>query len=166
MGFFFFFFLDKCLIVFPVMCTSRGRHDDGFSADGVFCTANRGADWAGKMPDETWGQPLTCCITFTEDCILTYYRLKLYMNSMFLFVQTIYMNLLTLSFTSLSWKDTTNCHRTASMVCWTLLRQVAHSMQQMFNRGLDFYFFYFFLSFHVTFLGDYAGGILYFCCCP
>ncbi|XP_073338738.1 exportin-5 isoform X1 [Pagrus major] len=38
--------------------------------------------------------------------------------------ENIYMNLLTLSFTSLSWKDTTNCHRTASMVCWTLLRQV------------------------------------------
>uniref|UniRef100_A0AAQ4NWE2 Exportin-5 n=1 Tax=Gasterosteus aculeatus aculeatus TaxID=481459 RepID=A0AAQ4NWE2_GASAC len=39
--------------------------------------------------------------------------------------ENIYMTLLTLSFTSLSWKDTTNCHRTASMVCWTLLRQVA-----------------------------------------
>ncbi|XP_039995576.1 exportin-5 isoform X2 [Xiphias gladius] len=38
--------------------------------------------------------------------------------------ESIYMSLLTLSFTSLSWKDTTNCHRTASMVCWTLLRQV------------------------------------------
>ncbi|AWP13965.1 putative exportin-5 [Scophthalmus maximus] len=38
--------------------------------------------------------------------------------------ENIYMSLLTLSFTSLSWKDTTNCHRTASMVCWTLLRQV------------------------------------------
>uniref|UniRef100_A0A665TXG6 Exportin 5 n=1 Tax=Echeneis naucrates TaxID=173247 RepID=A0A665TXG6_ECHNA len=38
--------------------------------------------------------------------------------------ETIYMSLLTLSFTSLSWKDTTNCHRTASIVCWTLLRQV------------------------------------------
>uniref|UniRef100_A0A674PND2 Exportin 5 n=1 Tax=Takifugu rubripes TaxID=31033 RepID=A0A674PND2_TAKRU len=36
----------------------------------------------------------------------------------------IYMTLLTLSFTSLSWKDTTNCHRTASMVCWALLQQV------------------------------------------
>ncbi|KAF3708207.1 Exportin-5 [Channa argus] len=36
----------------------------------------------------------------------------------------IYMSLLTLSFTSLSWKDTSNCHRTASIVCWTLLRQV------------------------------------------
>uniref|UniRef100_A0A3B3BCX0 Exportin-5 C-terminal domain-containing protein n=1 Tax=Oryzias melastigma TaxID=30732 RepID=A0A3B3BCX0_ORYME len=35
------------------------------------------------------------------------------------------MLLLTLSFTSLSWKDTANCHRTASMVCWTLLKQVA-----------------------------------------
>ncbi|XP_036978586.1 exportin-5 isoform X1 [Acanthopagrus latus] len=42
--------------------------------------------------------------------------------------ENIYMTLLTLSFTSLSWKDTTNCHRTASMVCWTLLRQVAQSM--------------------------------------
>ncbi|XP_028279678.1 exportin-5 [Parambassis ranga] len=39
--------------------------------------------------------------------------------------ENIYMSLLTLSFTSLSWKDTTNCHRTASIVCWTLLRQVA-----------------------------------------
>ncbi|CAJ1067387.1 exportin-5 [Xyrichtys novacula] len=38
--------------------------------------------------------------------------------------ENIYMTLLTLSFTSLSWKDTTNCHRTASMVCWTLLQQV------------------------------------------
>ncbi|XP_055358363.1 exportin-5 [Betta splendens] len=41
--------------------------------------------------------------------------------------ENIYMSLLTLSFTSLSWKDTSNCHRTASMVCWTLLRQVADS---------------------------------------
>uniref|UniRef100_A0A8C8I9U2 Exportin-5 n=1 Tax=Oncorhynchus tshawytscha TaxID=74940 RepID=A0A8C8I9U2_ONCTS len=39
-------------------------------------------------------------------------------------LQDIYMTLLTISFTSLSWKDTSNCHRTASMVCWTLLRQV------------------------------------------
>uniref|UniRef100_A0A673BPB9 Exportin-5 n=1 Tax=Sphaeramia orbicularis TaxID=375764 RepID=A0A673BPB9_9TELE len=38
--------------------------------------------------------------------------------------ENIYMTLLTLSFTSVSWKDTTNCHRTASVVCWTLLRQV------------------------------------------
>ncbi|XP_038148996.1 exportin-5 [Cyprinodon tularosa] len=38
--------------------------------------------------------------------------------------EDVYMSLLTLSFTSLSWKDTTNCHRTASMVCWNLLRQV------------------------------------------
>lgn len=37
------------------------------------------------------------------------------------------MTLLTLSFTSLSWKDTTNCHRTASMVCWALLQQVEAS---------------------------------------
>ncbi|XP_023819052.1 exportin-5 isoform X1 [Oryzias latipes] len=39
--------------------------------------------------------------------------------------EDICMLLLTLSFTSLSWKDATNCNRTASMVCWTLLRQVA-----------------------------------------
>ncbi|XP_014843037.1 PREDICTED: exportin-5 [Poecilia mexicana] len=38
--------------------------------------------------------------------------------------ESVYMSLLTLSFTSLSWKDTTNCHRTASMVCWNLLRPV------------------------------------------
>ncbi|KAM9365594.1 exportin-5 isoform 1-T2 [Pholidichthys leucotaenia] len=38
--------------------------------------------------------------------------------------EDIFMSLLTISFTSLSWKDTTSCHRTASMVCWTLLRQV------------------------------------------
>uniref|UniRef100_A0A3Q3ET71 Exportin-5 n=1 Tax=Labrus bergylta TaxID=56723 RepID=A0A3Q3ET71_9LABR len=38
--------------------------------------------------------------------------------------ENIYMNLLTLSFTSLSWKDTTNCRRTASIICWTLLQQV------------------------------------------
>ncbi|XP_072247044.1 exportin-5 [Leuresthes tenuis] len=38
--------------------------------------------------------------------------------------ENIYMSLLTLSFTSLAWKDASNCHRTASMVCWTLLRQV------------------------------------------
>lgn len=41
-----------------------------------------------------------------------------------LFPQNIYMSLLTLSYNSLSWKDTTNCHRTASMICWALLRQV------------------------------------------
>ncbi|XP_076017062.1 exportin-5 isoform X2 [Genypterus blacodes] len=39
--------------------------------------------------------------------------------------ENIYMSLLNISFTSLSWKDATNCHRTASMVCWNLLRQVA-----------------------------------------
>ncbi|XP_041920713.1 exportin-5 [Alosa sapidissima] len=38
--------------------------------------------------------------------------------------EEIYMNLLTIAFTSLSWKDTSICHRTASLVCWTLLRQV------------------------------------------
>ncbi|XP_036402573.1 exportin-5 [Megalops cyprinoides] len=38
--------------------------------------------------------------------------------------EDIYMTLLTISFNSLSWKDTSNCQRTASMVGWTLLRQV------------------------------------------
>uniref|UniRef100_A0AAQ6ADM2 Importin N-terminal domain-containing protein n=1 Tax=Amphiprion ocellaris TaxID=80972 RepID=A0AAQ6ADM2_AMPOC len=42
--------------------------------------------------------------------------------------QTIYMSLLTLSFTLLSWKDTTNCHRSASVVCWTLLRPVSGNL--------------------------------------
>uniref|UniRef100_A0A8C6KSB2 Exportin 5 n=1 Tax=Nothobranchius furzeri TaxID=105023 RepID=A0A8C6KSB2_NOTFU len=45
-------------------------------------------------------------------------------SSQFLLFQNIYLSLLTLAFTSLSWNDATNCHRTASMVCWTLLRQV------------------------------------------
>uniref|UniRef100_A0AAY4D984 Exportin-5 n=1 Tax=Denticeps clupeoides TaxID=299321 RepID=A0AAY4D984_9TELE len=39
-------------------------------------------------------------------------------------LQDIYMTLLTISFNALSWKDTSICHRTASVVCWTLLRQV------------------------------------------
>ncbi|KAI1886355.1 hypothetical protein AGOR_G00213170 [Albula goreensis] len=38
--------------------------------------------------------------------------------------EDIYMTLLTISFNSLSWRDTGNCHRMASLVCWTLLRQV------------------------------------------
>ncbi|XP_072565537.1 exportin-5 isoform X1 [Paramormyrops kingsleyae] len=38
--------------------------------------------------------------------------------------EDIYMTLLTISFNCLSWRDTGNCHRTASLVCWTLLRQV------------------------------------------
>ncbi|XP_066552566.1 exportin-5 isoform X2 [Amia ocellicauda] len=38
--------------------------------------------------------------------------------------EDIYMTLLTIAFSSLSWKDTSNCQRTASVVCWTLLRQV------------------------------------------
>ncbi|XP_030627433.1 exportin-5 [Chanos chanos] len=38
--------------------------------------------------------------------------------------EDIYMTLLTISFNGLSWKDTSICQRTASLVCWTLLRQV------------------------------------------
>uniref|UniRef100_A0A674PBU9 Exportin 5 n=1 Tax=Takifugu rubripes TaxID=31033 RepID=A0A674PBU9_TAKRU len=55
--------------------------------------------------------------------------------------ENIYMTLLTLSFTSLSWKDTTNCHRTASMVCWALLQQV-EAVTWFFTsvlRGLQFH---------------------------
>ncbi|KAG7263020.1 hypothetical protein CRUP_016795, partial [Coryphaenoides rupestris] len=38
--------------------------------------------------------------------------------------EDIYTNLLTMSFMALSWNDTNICHRTASMICWNLLRQV------------------------------------------
>ncbi|XP_019715462.1 exportin-5 [Hippocampus comes] len=38
--------------------------------------------------------------------------------------ESIYMTLLSFAFTSLSWKDATYCNRTASFICWTLLRQV------------------------------------------
>ncbi|XP_049592535.1 exportin-5 [Syngnathus scovelli] len=38
--------------------------------------------------------------------------------------ENIYMTLLSFSFTSLSWRDATYCHRTASIICWTLLRPV------------------------------------------
>ncbi|XP_067277534.1 exportin-5 [Pseudorasbora parva] len=38
--------------------------------------------------------------------------------------EDIYMNLLTICFNSLSWKDTVNCQRTAGVLCWTLLKQV------------------------------------------
>uniref|UniRef100_A0A8C2CAF5 Exportin-5 n=1 Tax=Cyprinus carpio TaxID=7962 RepID=A0A8C2CAF5_CYPCA len=38
--------------------------------------------------------------------------------------EDIYMTLLTICFNSLSWKDTINCQRCASMLCWTLLKQV------------------------------------------
>ncbi|KAK3523336.1 hypothetical protein QTP86_029488 [Hemibagrus guttatus] len=38
--------------------------------------------------------------------------------------EDIYMNLLAISFNSLSWRDTTNCQRAATLICWTLLRQV------------------------------------------
>lgn len=34
------------------------------------------------------------------------------------------MNLLAISFNSLSWRDTTNCQRAATLICWSLLRQV------------------------------------------
>ncbi|KAJ0004770.1 hypothetical protein NQD34_010984 [Periophthalmus magnuspinnatus] len=36
--------------------------------------------------------------------------------------ENIYMSMLTLAFTAISWRDTTICNRTASLVCWTLLR--------------------------------------------
>ncbi|GAA6098173.1 exportin-5 [Tachysurus ichikawai] len=38
--------------------------------------------------------------------------------------EDIYMNLLAISFNSLSWRDTTNCQRAATLICWSLLRQV------------------------------------------
>uniref|UniRef100_A0A672NMW9 Exportin 5 n=1 Tax=Sinocyclocheilus grahami TaxID=75366 RepID=A0A672NMW9_SINGR len=42
----------------------------------------------------------------------------------FFFFKDIYMTLLTICFNSLSWKDTINCQRCASVLCWTLLKQV------------------------------------------
>uniref|UniRef100_A0A673BPE2 Importin N-terminal domain-containing protein n=1 Tax=Sphaeramia orbicularis TaxID=375764 RepID=A0A673BPE2_9TELE len=54
--------------------------------------------------------------------------------------ENIYMTLLTLSFTSVSWKDTTNCHRTASVVCWTLLRQVPHSIGNLLPEAVTWFF--------------------------
>ncbi|KAI4875180.1 hypothetical protein NFI96_008594 [Prochilodus magdalenae] len=38
--------------------------------------------------------------------------------------EDLYMTLLALSFNSLSWRDTSNCQRVATQVCWGLLRQV------------------------------------------
>uniref|UniRef100_A0A8C9U474 Exportin 5 n=1 Tax=Scleropages formosus TaxID=113540 RepID=A0A8C9U474_SCLFO len=38
--------------------------------------------------------------------------------------EDIYMTFLTISFNCLCWKDTSNCQRTASQVCWTLLKQI------------------------------------------
>ncbi|KAI2657488.1 Exportin-5 [Labeo rohita] len=38
--------------------------------------------------------------------------------------EDMYMTLLTICFNSLSWKDTINCQRSASVLCWTLLKQV------------------------------------------
>ncbi|XP_048061811.1 exportin-5-like isoform X1 [Megalobrama amblycephala] len=38
--------------------------------------------------------------------------------------EDIYLNLLTICFNSLSWRDTVNCERTAGVLCWTLLKKV------------------------------------------
>uniref|UniRef100_A0A9J7YY00 Importin N-terminal domain-containing protein n=1 Tax=Cyprinus carpio carpio TaxID=630221 RepID=A0A9J7YY00_CYPCA len=38
--------------------------------------------------------------------------------------EDIYMTLLAICFNSLSWEDTINCQRSASVLCWTLLKQV------------------------------------------
>ena len=57
------------------------------------------------------------CVPMSTWSLLTSFPLAL---------KDIYMNLLTISFVALSWKDTNICHRTASMICWNLLRQVAH----------------------------------------
>uniref|UniRef100_A0A671YL76 Exportin 5 n=1 Tax=Sparus aurata TaxID=8175 RepID=A0A671YL76_SPAAU len=95
----------SCVTILLEMFSSRRRHDDGLGADGGPGAAHRGT--------RTHQVTLSCSLNVA-------FELKRF----FFFPQNIYMTLLTLSFTSLSWKDTTNCHRTASMVCWTLLRQV------------------------------------------
>ncbi|KAK9964003.1 hypothetical protein ABG768_005211, partial [Culter alburnus] len=38
--------------------------------------------------------------------------------------EDIYLNVLTICFNSLSWRDTVHCERTAGVLCWTLLKQV------------------------------------------
>lgn len=133
------------------MFSSRRRHDDGLGADGGPGAAHRGADWAWEMPDETRGQTRTHQVTLS--CSL---NVAFELKRFFFFPQNIYMTLLTLSFTSLSWKDTTNCHRTASMVCWTLLRQVAQSMVQTF---------YIMLPCHTFPAKGWLGSIFFFLYC-
>lgn len=103
------------------------------------------------MPDETRGQTRTHQVTLS--CSL---NVAFELKRFFFFPQNIYMTLLTLSFTSLSWKDTTNCHRTASMVCWTLLRQVAQSMVQTF---------YIMLPCHTFPAKGWLGSIFFFLYC-
>uniref|UniRef100_A0A674E0Z4 Exportin 5 n=1 Tax=Salmo trutta TaxID=8032 RepID=A0A674E0Z4_SALTR len=63
--------------------------------------------------------------------LLTREVLDLLSKSTLLGEKDIYMTLLTISFTSLSWKDTSNCHRSASIVCWTLLRQVGYTQDRL-----------------------------------
>ena len=115
------FYSQDHLIVLFELFVPRGRHDDGVGAGGV-SPAHRGADRAGEMPYEARGQSTVLSHNIYCPTLNTVYKLFLF------FAQNIYMSLLTLAFTSLSWKDTTNCHRTASMVCWTLLRQVANTL--------------------------------------
>ena len=50
-----FVFVPSCASTFQ-MLAFRGRHDDGFSADGICCSAHRGAERAGKVPVEARGQ--------------------------------------------------------------------------------------------------------------
>lgn len=108
------------------MFSCRGRHDDRVGADS-HCPRCRGADRARQMSDEARGKSETHHRQSNQMMVYPHTESYIYKLLFLFFTQNIYMTLLTLSFTSLSWKDTTNCHRTASMVCWSLLRQVVHS---------------------------------------
>uniref|UniRef100_A0AAQ6A5N2 Importin N-terminal domain-containing protein n=1 Tax=Amphiprion ocellaris TaxID=80972 RepID=A0AAQ6A5N2_AMPOC len=71
---------------------------------------------------------LICFLRSINKSTLSSANSSLKVSPLFFPSQTIYMSLLTLSFTLLSWKDTTNCHRSASVVCWTLLRPVSGNL--------------------------------------
>lgn len=64
----------------------------------------------------------TCMFPLSLSCFVQFNFFSV-LSSLF-YRQDIYMNLLALSFNSLSWRDTGNCQRAATLICWTLLRQV------------------------------------------
>uniref|UniRef100_A0A672NRN8 Exportin-5 n=1 Tax=Sinocyclocheilus grahami TaxID=75366 RepID=A0A672NRN8_SINGR len=69
---------------------------------------------------------ITFFIQKKTKALLTCFQVKMFFTLFFFFFffKDIYMTLLTICFNSLSWKDTINCQRCASVLCWTLLKQV------------------------------------------
>lgn len=69
--------------------------------------------------------------------------LALCADFVFVFCQNICMTVLALTFTSLSWKDASCCHRTGYIFCWPFLQQVAFlSALNMYNRDCQFILWY------------------------